>query len=246
MRVICQYHKSYDILLKDMVVHTIMKHEGELDLSGLEEIVLVDQREIQFPTDGRVVDGRQIVLSSRLFEQLPTCNIQELLAQENENFQMILNTLYHEMGHISDQKKYPQIYEYANHIRENDGKGSVALFWTEYLAEKRTAKGNLQKKHFCEQFSKRGWKITKNNISDATCDNFFYLNKILPYFIARTDERSRRKYLEKTGNQILIAYEEELRSELSKLEQEAPFDDIGQLDRMDAIMDEYYHRFCPV
>ena len=44
---------------------------------------------------------------------------------------MIVNTLYHELGHISDWKDYPKLYSVADAI-DNVKNGLPAFLWLEY------------------------------------------------------------------------------------------------------------------
>lgn len=84
-----------------------------LYLDNLEEIELVDTKTFSYDTDGRTVPGgKKIILTLRLYAKIPVYDIQQL--NNDENFKLIVNTLYHEMGHVSDMRTMPNIYAVAS------------------------------------------------------------------------------------------------------------------------------------
>ena len=107
MRIFCQYNPQLDCFLKGLVEYVLDSYGNQLLLDDLEEIELI--KDLPGSSDGRVIEGgKKIVLSSRLFSLLPTYEVSELL--ENINYRLIVNTLYHEMGHVSDMKTIPKKY----------------------------------------------------------------------------------------------------------------------------------------
>jgi len=117
MRIFCQYSPQLDCFLKDLVEYVLDSYGNQLLLDDLEEIELI--KDLPGSSDGRVIEGgKKILLSSRLFSLLPTYEVSELL--EDENYRLIVNTLYHEMGHVSDMKIMPNIYAAAQNLKNEN------------------------------------------------------------------------------------------------------------------------------
>ena len=92
---------------------------------------------------------------------------------------MLRKTLYHEMGHINDMMFMPKLYNcvLVDFENRNVNADSIsALFWLEYLAEKRTAFfENVYNLEICDEFVKRKWHCSVSKLSIAP-----YLSKISP------------------------------------------------------------------
>lgn len=245
MKVFCQYDNVLDSFLNNVVKYTINLYGESLDISEVQEIELVDIKELEYDTDGRTYsDGKKIILTSRLYELLPTYDITEL--EGNENFKLIINTIFHEMGHATDWKLFPNIYKVAEES-EDVKQYLPAFFWLEYLAEKRSSIQGLatdNEKEFCDDFVKRNWRVRKIDFCSSSESNFFYLNKALSYFMGKsTQEYVRDGYLDKMVNHLLKEYILELEVEINKLEKLMPFDDAVLLQEMYEIMNKYYKKF---
>lgn len=243
MCITCRYDKNIEIFLRDLVSYTIKKYHDEIDISNLKSIELIDSAEIDLKTDGRTCeDGTKIILTSRLFDKLPEYNITTL--EDNKVFVTIVNTLFHEMGHVTDWAKYPNIYNCASNLEEDKRNGIPSLFWLEYLAEKRSC-SQIDYTDYCNSFVTINWRPTKACLYDYfDSTNFVYLNKHLPYFIARKENNNNSKmYLEKIKNQILVNYIIELEDELKVLENQLPFDDVDRLSYLYEIMNKYFNKF---
>ena len=173
---------------------------------------------------------------------LPCYSIEKL--EDNPNFEMIVNTLYHEMGHITDWAQYPKLYAEAEFMN-NKKVGLPALFWLEYLAEKRScSKDGSNNVEFCKQFVECKWHAYYCNFDDIDENNFFYLNKVIPYFMARTIDVSVRKtYMNEINNELLIGYIDELSTEIEQMEKMLPFDEPEKLSSLYEIMNRYYKQF---
>lgn len=52
------------------------------------------------------------MITSRLYDILPCLSIEKL--ENNPNFKMIVNTLYHEMGHITDWENIQEYMQKQN------------------------------------------------------------------------------------------------------------------------------------
>jgi len=72
-----------------------------LYLDSLQKIELRNIKEFEYDIVGRILEaGTVIWVTSRLYENLPSYNIKDL--QDDTNFIMLVNTLYHEMDHATD------------------------------------------------------------------------------------------------------------------------------------------------
>lgn len=241
MRIFCQYNPQLDCFLKGLVEYVLDSYGNQLLLDDLEEIELI--KDLPGSSDGRVIEGgKKIVLSSRLFSLLPTYEVSELL--ENINYRLIVNTLYHEMGHVSDMKTMPHIYAVAQNLEKED-QMLPAFFWAEYWAEKRSCSSNIiDYTEYCEDFANREWKSYKFDFCTGAEENFFYLCKTLSYYMGRTtDLVIRQKFCAKMKNALLKSFIDSLGSELFMLEEQLPFDDAEKLSNLSLIMNEYRLKF---
>ena len=245
MRVFCKYDLELDRFLKSVVSYVFNLFGNDIVLNCLEEIELVKQIEgAPIETDGRISgDGRKITLTARLFDRLPTYDISKL--KLNEEFQTIVCTIYHEMGHIADRSTMPSIYAAAVPQSTDDKQILAPFFWAEYLAEKRSSKTNLVSyQDFCDDFVKREWKSFDYNFDNPTEANFFFLCKMLAYFMGRTTrENVRETFCRKVVNPLLKEFIDVLGKELVDLEQKFPFDDVKLLDNLSNVLIEYCSKF---
>lgn len=172
VKIICQYNNELENFLGEVVEYTLNKYGQELNLVNLQEIELSDISEFDLKKDGTTYEnGTKIMVTSRLYDMLPCLSVAKL--ENNSNFKMIVNTLYHEMGHITDWAQYPRIYAEAESM-ENKEVGLPALFWIEYIAEKRSqSKDNSNSTEFCEQFVKGQWHAHYISFDDIEEENFF-------------------------------------------------------------------------
>lgn len=243
MRIICRYDEEMEGFLQKAVDYTLNIYGDSLDISNLEEIELCNIKEFTYETDGKTIDdGRKILVTSRLYDLLPTLNISEL---ENSNvFRMIINTLYHEMGHVMDWRRFPNIYAAA--LKSSNMKEALpSLFWAEYLAEKRSSMNELvENEKFCEDFAAKKWNAYKFDMENASETNYFYMNKVIPYVFARKRVPCRRiQYINNLTNDLLKEYLLILNNEVLRLEDLGFFDTVDELFPLYEIMNEYYKKF---
>jgi len=244
VNIICRYNKKLEDFLKSVVEYTLGKYGQELNLVNLQQIELINISKFNLEKDGSTdKNGTRIIVTSRLYDMLPCFSIEKI--EKDTNFKKIVNTLYHEMGHITDWVRYPKLYAEAETM-ENVKVGLPALFWLEYIAEKRSClKNDYDNFEFCNQFVKRQWHAYYSNFYDIKESNFLYLNKMLPYFLARTvDTNDREKYVNEINNELLKNYIQELRVEVDRLEKLLPFDEAEKLNILYGIMNKYYDGFC--
>lgn len=247
MKIYCSYSHEYNNFLNKVVKLVLDKYGTQLNLTTLEEIELIKKEEIPYETDGKVLSASKIIVTSRLYELLPILEIESL--KDNKDYGMLRKTLYHEMGHINDMALMPKLYSCILESFENRNinAGSIAsLFWVEYVAEKRTAFfENVYNLEICDDFVKRKWHCS---IADPYAHygekNFFYLTKLLPYFMARTNKEDlREQYLNRIENKLLIQYINETDNEVRFLETKGLFDDVCFLKRLYTIIDKYHNKF---
>lgn len=243
MEIICEFNEELESFLKEVVKYTIGIYDNELRLDSLQRIELRDIKEFGYETDGKTLENGTIIwVTSRLYEKLPSYNIKEI--EEDTGFIMIVNTLFHEMGHVTDWLVMPRLYNAALNIHDEKYM-CAALFWLEYLAEKRSSSiGRVNGSEYCNDFVKKPWKAYKADFELYTDDNFFYLNKTLSYFMGRTVKVDiKKKYMAVISNKLLKEYIEELDVELKRLEGKIPFDDLSELEQLYEIMNNYYKKF---
>lgn len=236
MDIYCKYDKNLDNFIQKVVNYTLDLYGDSLDLFLLKEVELVRKETFSFYTDGRIAkNGSKIILTSHLYEELDSYDIQEI--KDTENFRTIVRTVYHEMGHISDMRTFPNLYSAAANDR-NLKEMLSSFFWLEYLAEKRSCKISLKiDDDYCEDFISREWKIKGCNLQSASDDNFFYLNKTLAYFLAKIIEKNEfTTYVNRLKNEILKEYICDLKTEILCLEQKPTFDTVETLYGLFAIM----------
>ena len=127
MEIVCKYNKDLEIFLKQVVQYVIDNYGDNLKLNKLKIIELVKKEEFAYSTDGKTCDdGTKIIVTSRLYELLPTLNLQQL--QGDENLEALINTLYHEMIHVTDWNNMPNLYSAV--ITMNNSKHYLpGLFW---------------------------------------------------------------------------------------------------------------------
>ncbi len=243
MKVFCKYDGQFDDFLKNVVKYVIDVLGNELCIDDLEEIELIDKKELSIETDGRTLaNGKKIILTSRLYTQLPEYDISKL--ENSVDFKLIVTTLYHELGHVSDMKTMPNIYA-ATQNSNNEKQMLSSYFWVEYLAEKRsTSIGLVDYSNYCNNFVKRQWNAYKLNFETYSEDNFFYLCKTLSYYMARTIKSNTRKtYNAKMVNSLLNEFVIAIGQELIYLEHKLPFDNVETLDNLCGILHKYYLKF---
>ena len=247
MKVYCSYNQELHQFLNEVVELVVNKYGTQLNLTTLEEIELIKKEEIPYETDGKLLSASKIIITSRLYELLPNLEIDSL--KNNEDYGMLRKTLYNEMGHINDMALMPKLYNCILESFENrniNADSIASLFWGEYVAEKRTAFfENVYNLEICDDFVKRKWHCS---IADPHAHygekNFFYLTKLLPYFMTRTNKKDlREQYLNRIENKLLIQYINEIDNEVRFLETKGLFDDVCFLKRLCTIIDKYYNKF---
>lgn len=70
--------------------------------------------------------------------------------------------------------------------------------------------------------------------------NFYYLTKLLPYFMARTNRQDlRQQYLNQIENRLLLEYINEIDTEIRFLEDKEMFDNLEILRGVNEIINNY-------
>lgn len=243
MRIYCLYNQKFHIFLNEVVELILDRYGSQLDIDTLEEIELVNKNEFEYDTDGRIINSHKIIVTSRLYELLPTLDIEKL--NDNKNYKILRQTLYHEMGHINDMVLMPNLYKCA--FREDDSKERiVSQFWLEYIAERRSdGFEGIKNFDLCNDFVKQNWECTlKDFHSNFNSSNFAYLIKALPYFMAATrDFDIKNTYISQLKNILLIEFIKELDNEILNLENRKLFDDVAVLTDLYNIINIFYTKF---
>lgn len=248
MKIYCFYNYEYHIFLNKVVELVLNQYGSDLNISTLREIELRNINEFEIITDGRTVGNGKIIVTSRLYELLPTLNINCL--NDNNDYKLLKQTIYHEMGHINDMAYMPNLYKcvFENVLKKaaDINASTSSLFWIEYIAEKRSSGfENVYDLEICDEFVDAEWKCSMSSFfSDYNENNFCYLTKILPYFLGRTThEKVRQEYLIKIKNNVLTDYIDELDNELKSLETKGIFDDLDVLNSLYGIIKKYERIF---
>lgn len=243
MRVYCLFNQKFHGFLNEAVKHVLDTYGSQLNIDTLEEIELVNKNEFEYETDGRIVDSHKIIVTSRLYELLPSFDIEKL--DGNKEYVLLRQALYHELGHINDMALMPNLYKCA--FRQDDSKERiVSQFWLEYIAERRTEGfEGVEDFGLCDDFVKHSWKCTMSSFeSDFNSSNFAYLIKVLPYFLSATkDSDIRGSYINQLKNSLLIEFIKELDKEILYLEKRELFDDVAVLFGLYNIINRFYKRF---
>lgn len=75
MKIYCLYNQKFHDFLNEVVELILDKYGSQLNIDTLEEVELVNKNTFQYDTDGRVVDSHKIIVTSRLYELLPSLDI---------------------------------------------------------------------------------------------------------------------------------------------------------------------------
>lgn len=239
MKIFCTFNKDYEPLLKQTVEYAIENYGKDLNVDTLEEIELADKKLFPYSTEGKLISKERIVLSSETFEFLPYLDITQLY--DNIYFKEIVNTIIHEMGHLTDYVSMPHLYDCVFNPK-NKRYYLIALFWLEYLAESRTANlGLVNYVPYCKNFATESWDIQlySENPKYFNRHNYYWLNKHLSYFIPRA-ENNLHKYLPLINIPNLKNHILDLIGELRRLKSMDYFDDITILYDLYKIQNKYY------
>lgn len=242
MKVVCEYDADLQRFLKEVVDLCIAKYGEGLHLKQLREIELKNKSAFDYEKDGNICEnGEKIVLSSRLYEMLPTLDIKKI--NNNDKFKVLIYSLYHEMCHVSDFEMYPNLYYRAMHT-QNKWDALAMIFWLEYLVEKRCCQRlGIIECELYEQFQSEKLCCNIFDITTGNVSNFFYFTKCISYLVAKIMwGEEEKEYLQKICDRLLREYVEELVEELSKLENQGFFDEENKLTQLTFIMKQYYKK----
>lgn len=233
--------KKYDSILVILVDRVISKYSDQLNIDSLEVIWLKDVKEFSLPIDGRSENrGKTIIITSRLFDLLSFDNAGNVV--EDETYQALENTLYHEIGHLTDRGIFSEIYNIAENENSEWIDIVVSIIWIEYVAQKRTRINTKETREFCANFINMDWEPYRVDF-DPHSKSFSYLNKTIPYFMARAELIYGKYYMDNIENEVVRNYIVELQQELIKLEELIPFSEYKKLSRLKGIVEKYYMIF---
>lgn len=242
MVITCPYNTELDLFFKQLVNECIENYCSDLTLDHLRKIELIEMS--HYPNEGDAhffFDEKKIIINSRLLNLFPTHDIKKL--SENDDFKQFIYSICHELYHVSDSVTYPNLYSIVSSTT-NLWEILSTLFWLEYLVEqkchKRIGKTNCD---LYDQFESINFCCTEFNTETCDTSNFFYLTKLLSYFVATIMwEKDGEKRLNNVKDRLLHDYIEELADELSKLDKLNSFDDPTQLYDLQKIMKKYCNK----
>ncbi len=177
MKIYCFYNYEYHIFLNKVVELVLNQYGSDLNISTLREIELRNINEFEIITDGRTVGNGKIIVTSRLYDLLPTLDIECL--NENNNYKLLRQIIYHEMGHINDMAYMPNIYKCVlENIQNKVAKiniSTASLFWLEYKDEKRSfGFENIYDLEICDSFVDSEWMCYRfqSASEDKRCNQY--------------------------------------------------------------------------
>lgn len=231
----CKFNRSYEIFLGEVYEYVVSKFAKEFDLSALTEIEIVHS--LPGSSDGRMVDNN-ILLSKRLYDLLPKLDI-----HDNNDFNLVVSTLYHELCHINERTIMPNIHAVC-YEEEKGIDYCVALFWIEYIVETKTdAVFRKDRSQFCHYLAESDWRIDRFNFDDNKTFNYFWLIKILPYVLVAFHNKGISTYTERIKNKLVRNMVSELYNVILDLQKAYPFDDINKLCEIKRVMISYQKQF---
>lgn len=229
---VCKFNKNYELFLSHVYKYIITNFAQDFNLSSLRRIEIVDS--LPGLSDGRMVDANTILLSKRLYDLLSTFDIK--LLKNDDNFNSIVGTLYHELCHINEQTIMPNIHSLC-YNDEIDIEYCAALFWIEYIVELKTNKAlKRNKDKFCNDVASCEWNIDKFNFEDDDTSNYFYLIKVLPYVLASCCNDRNSSYFDSIKNTSVKNIAIELNNAVLESLREYPFDDINKLHKIKTVL----------
>ena len=86
IKIYCSYSQELHEFLNKAVELVMNKYGTQLNLITLKEIELIKKEEIPYETDGKVLNASKIIVTSRLYELLPTLEVDALSG--NDDFGM--------------------------------------------------------------------------------------------------------------------------------------------------------------
>lgn len=234
---VCKFNKNYEVFLKHVYEYVVENFAKDFNLSVLNKIEIVPS--LPCLSDGRI-EGTNILLSKRLYDLLPALDLD--LLRDNNDFNFIVSTLYHELCHLNEQTILPNIHAICNRD-DIDIDYFVAQFWIEYIVETKTnAIFKRNKSKFCDDIAINGWKINKADYDTQNTTNYFYLIKVLPYALAYCHNQ-KSDYVAQIKNPIVRNMVIELYDAISNIQDKYPVDDMNSLNEIKRIFFTYQKTF---
>lgn len=235
---VCKFNNYYENFLSKIYKNVITNFARDFDLSALSKIEIVEV--LHGSSDGRLI-GNDILLSKRLFDLLPTLDIESL--ENNSVFNLLISTLFHELCHLNERSITPNIHSMCDRdIIDIDY--FVALVWIEYIVELKTNLVFKRKKtDFRKAVALNEWKICKSNFNDFDTSNYFYLVKVLPYILADLDDTTINEYSKQIKNTVVKRMVIELYYTVTRIKKYYPFDDFKILNQIKNILLHYENHF---
>lgn len=234
---VCKFNKNYESFLKDVYEYVVENFAKDFYLSVLNKIEIVPS--LPCSSDGKI-EGTNILLSKRLYDLLPTLDPDQL--RDNDDFNLIVSTLYHEFCHLNEQTILPNIHAICNRV-DIDIDYFVAQFWIEYIVETKTnSVFKRNKSKFCDDIALNEWAINKADYNTQNTTNYFYLIKVLPYALACC-QNEKSDYVVRIKNPIIRNMVVELYDAISNIQNKYPVDDMNSLNEIKRIFLTYQKTF---
>ena len=234
---LCKFNKNYEVFLKLVYKYVVDNFAKDFNLSVLNKVEIVPS--LPCSSDGRI-EGTNILLSKRLYDLLPTLDLD--LLRDNNDFDLIVSTLYHELCHLNERTILPNIHAICNRD-DIDIDYFVAQFWIEYIVEIKTnAVFKRNKSKFCDDIALNEWKINKADYDTQNTTNYFYLIKVLPYALAYCHNQ-KSDYVVQIKNPIVRNMVIELYDAISNVQNKYPVDDMNSLNEIKRIFSTYQKTF---
>ena len=162
---------NYFIIIIEKIIKEISTSTNNLNLDGLDLIIIKDDSFFNNISDARTVDKTVYIRKSFLINNI-----------EEKNYSIIKSTIYHELCHIDIKNKYPKLHElYDFYLNEDDDtKVFTIMFFIEYITSIKSnlMESNETNKIFWESVYNKYWDF--NNPVDRV-----YFIKESSYILAR-------------------------------------------------------------
>ena len=201
---------------------SIMDFTYNLDLKGFNGIKIISDSLLHPTSDGNLKEKTML---------LPKNKTQKYL--QNENYDLLKSTIYHELCHVDLANKLPKLHElHKKYIdEENYIKCFTIMIYIEYIAHLKSSKLETIKtqKNFYESINQKKWDFSNE------CDKIIFI-KSSPYIIGRDIEN---KYINEITNYELKKKILEVKIELEKLPTINFIDNYSILNDLEILVSKY-------
>lgn len=204
------------------IYNSILKQTKDLDLLNFKGIRIVEDSLLNSLSDGHFESGIIILPKNKILNYL-----------ENENFDILKSTIYHELCHVDLYNKIPRLHKLHKKYNELDNfvKSFTIMIYIEYLAHLKSSK--LETIETQTDFFDSVYKL---NYDFSNIEHKIYFIKATPYIIGRD---INGYYVNKIKNMDFKNRIEEVKKVLIKLPKENLIDDYNILNELEKIVSKY-------